>query len=502
MSIAVKFYTFDKKVNSTKVPSSGGTSYNCELLDDCSILTPKIILKGNSMTSYLGSYNYAYIAEFGLRYYFITDSVYCADDGFWHITMTVDPLGSRATEIKNTNQYIERCATGYDILVADSAYPSMPQPQYWTQKYAAYFNATPATGQYIVGVASSRAAYRFGGIAYYVLTATQMNALVNYMMNVNNYAGSSITGIAAELLGMIGEPLQFIVSCKFCPRTLIDVSQMSPSTIYFGAFEAVGCQGYLIDQTFVNPAPVISDGFTISVQDHPQVVQRGNWLNGNTHTRRLLRFEPWGCIPIDSSRLIGYQKLACAIDTDIITGDAILSLYATNDDWAQISDVTNLPLLATYPTSLLIDIPLSQYRHEGYVKSAIDTFIKPTLESGLTVSKGFAGGGMMGAMAAAGEGVANNLFSIEDGTRSFFHNPGSSGTPGSLLCRVPVILSSMFLTLVGEDLGDIGRPCCQSRSINNMMGYTKCKGAVFSSDLTKAENEKIVAYMNSGFYVE
>lgn len=503
MSIAVKFYTFSKKPNSLKTPAANvGTTYNCELLDDCSIMNPKIILKGNPMTSYLGSYNYAYISEFGNRYYFISDSVYCAEDGFWHITMSVDVLGSRATAIRNTNQYIERCATGYNLDVADSTYPSKATPEYVDRKYSAFFNSTPQNGQYIIGMISKSASARFGGVAYYLMDSTMMNALVAYMMNLSNYADSSITGIATELLGMIGEPLQFIVSCKFFPRKFIDTTGMTPTPVYFGANQAMNVTGYPITESFLNPSPVVSDGFTIEVVDHPEVVTRGIWLNANSHTRRVLRFEPWGCIPIDSSKLVGFSRLACAIDVDIISGAAILSLYASNQNWEEISDVTSLPLIGTYPTNLLVDIPLSQYRHEGYLKAAVNTFVKPMSDTSMSAITGFFGGGIFGAVGGAAQGLNNQYWSAIDGMQNFFGPPSSQGTPGSLLSRVPVILSSMFLRLVGEDLGEFGRPCCESRSINNMLGYTKCKGAIFESDLTKEENEKIITHLNSGFYVE
>ena len=69
MSIAIRFYQFNKKENSTARPSSsGGTSYNCVLKDNCSIETPEIELNVKPSDWY----NYAYISDFD-RYYHVTN---------------------------------------------------------------------------------------------------------------------------------------------------------------------------------------------------------------------------------------------------------------------------------------------------------------------------------------------------------------------------------------------------------------------------------------------
>lgn len=511
MALTCTLWSFNKKPNSTAIPATVGDDYSIEITETSSIINPRVVLKGNPMTSgTLATYNYARISSFS-RYYFITDITYDATSGFWILNMSVDVLASAKTAISNSLQYIERSASSWNLDLIDTQYPTKASPQYFNRIYSAFFNATPANGLYILGIVSRlNNPTRFGGLQYWIMTSAQLNALVQYMLGVDVYAGASLTGIAADLLGFIGEPLQFIASCKFMPRTIIDISQMTAEQINFGVYPASGCNGYKLPDTFLNPAPVILDGFTIPVDDHPQVATRGVWLNSNKTTRRTLRFEPWGCIPIDSSKLVGYSYIACVVETDIITGSAILSLYASTVSWAQIVDVTTLPLLGTYSTNLLVDIPLSQFRHEGYLKSVLDNVVQPITSTGANQATGFINGamsagvlgGMAGAVTSTINGANNMAWTIEDGLANFYGPAGSSGVPGSLLCRTEVILSSCFMLLVDEDNAQWGRPLCERRSLSNMSGYVKCKGADLGTSLTQPENDMIIGFLNSGFYME
>lgn len=503
MALTCTLWSFDKKPNSTAIPATVGTDYSIEITETSSIINPRVVLKGNPMTSgTLATYNYARISTFS-RYYFITDITYDATSGFWVLNMSVDVLASAKTAISNSLQYIERSASSWNLDLIDTQYPTKATPQYFNRIYSAFFNATPSNGLYILGIVSRlNNPTRFGGLQYWILTSSQLNALVQYMLGVDTYAGASLTGIAADLLGFIGEPLQFIASCKFMPRTIIDISQMTAEQINFGIYPASGCNGYKLPDTFLNPSPVILDGFTIQIDSHPQAATRGAWLNSNKTTRRILRFEPWGCIPIDSSKLVGYSYIACVVETDIITGAAILSLYASTVSWAQIVDVSTLPLLGTYSTNLLVDIPLSQFRHEGYLKSFADNVVQPMQNAVMGTAKGYLGGGVGGALMGAIQGASDQVWSLADGLENLFGPAGSSGVPGSLLCRTDVILSSCFMLLVDEDNAQWGRPLCERRSLSNMSGYVKCKGADLGTSLTKPENDMIIGFLNSGFYME
>lgn len=504
--ISINLYKFNKKPNSTKVPTeyTTGASFSCEIVEDCSIINPIVIIKGmtnnaSDFTKNLSDYNYAYIFPFN-RYYFINDVVYNAHDGFWHFHLSVDVLASAKSQILNTLQFVERSSLTYDLDVIDNFYPSKATPEYFNTTLSTFFPVLPSSSdaQYIIGMVSKGANMsRFGGLQYWLLTGTQMNDLIDYMMGVTNYTDATLLGITTDLLGFIGEPLQYIASCKFLPRKLFDTTQMTATPITFGGYTST-VNGYKLS---INN-PMFTDGFTIQLHDHPQKATRGSWLNGNTHTERVLRFEPFGVIPIDSSRLLGYSYLACQVAIDIVTGAGVLSLYASPETWSLISNIDQLPLLGTYPSQVLIDIPLSQFRHEGYLKAFMENVIRPNSELVTGIAKGFVGGGYIGAGASALEGASNNYWSIINGAENFNGAPRSQGVPSAFLSRLPVILSQKYSILVDEDLSQFGRPLCRPKSLADLTGYCQCRGADLTTNLTDKENASIVAFLNSGIFIE
>ena len=66
MAITVTLYSFTKRENSTKRPSTGGTDFSCTLIEDTSLMNPtfKLSIANNPIGK-----NYVYVADFN-RYYF------------------------------------------------------------------------------------------------------------------------------------------------------------------------------------------------------------------------------------------------------------------------------------------------------------------------------------------------------------------------------------------------------------------------------------------------
>lgn len=520
MALTATFYTLSKKSNSTLRPSGSGTTYSIELCEDVSILRPVIILRGAVLSDYLGSFNYAYIPTFD-RYYFVRDCVYNAHDGFFHISLEVDVLATLKTEILATTQFVERSASHYDLDMIDTMYPSKATPQYQSRVVTGYFDATPASGYYIIGLNSAgktdaqagTTMSRFGSVQYYILNKTQMDDFVNYLLGIVNYADASLTGIANDLLGMISDPIEFIVSCKFFPKTILNpvTAGLSLQDIKFGKFVAAGIQGYRVPDDFLNPSPVIHSGFTIQLDDHPQKVTRGGWVNSNAQTERYLRFEPFGLIPLDCSKLMGYSYIYCDIATDIVTGQGILSIYASPQPASVPQVLEQMLLLGTYASDILIDVPLNQYRHKGYLQAFEEYIARPTLLGAQNAGGSFMNGllssgspliGGVSAIQSAGQSQTQMMLGLYDAARTFWGSPKSKGVSGSLLCRMNIVLVSIFHVLVDEYIGEFGKPLCEPYPLATLTGYTKCLGAEFGSSLTSQENEMVKAYLNSGFIIE
>ena len=123
MSIKVTLLTFNKRENSTKIPSAsdlaGGAELDCLLIDDTSLMNPtfKFNVNGNPV-----GYNYCYVPSFE-RYFFIND--WSSSQGFWYASCTCDVLGSWRTEIGSGSHYVLRAASDYDEYISDGVYTAV-----------------------------------------------------------------------------------------------------------------------------------------------------------------------------------------------------------------------------------------------------------------------------------------------------------------------------------------------------------------------------------------
>ena len=111
----VTFFRFQKKLNSTKVPT-GGVNYDCILNGTRGAINPTIILKWTGSGTPAG-YNMARIGTFN-RYYWIDEWTY--SDRCWSATMRPDVLATLKPVIAQSSKYVWRCASEFDRSIPDT----------------------------------------------------------------------------------------------------------------------------------------------------------------------------------------------------------------------------------------------------------------------------------------------------------------------------------------------------------------------------------------------
>ena len=94
-----------KKIN--KSPAKIGGALSCTLKDDTSIFRPVLIVSKSTLGSDWANANYAYVEEFGGRYYFI-ENAEAMTGGRMAFYMTVDVLKTYAAAIMGTPFMIAR----------------------------------------------------------------------------------------------------------------------------------------------------------------------------------------------------------------------------------------------------------------------------------------------------------------------------------------------------------------------------------------------------------
>ena len=170
MSYSVEFWSFAKKDNSTKVPTTSGTSYTCEVADTSGILSPTIKLHTNFTDP--STYTYARISEFA-RYYFVSNWRY--DRGLWWADLVEDVLATYKSAIGNLSMYVVRSSYSMDGRIVDNKYPIKTGTAKIVQQKTNPFAVDVGSGYFIVGIINNDSS-AIGVVSYYCFTSTEFRA--------------------------------------------------------------------------------------------------------------------------------------------------------------------------------------------------------------------------------------------------------------------------------------------------------------------------------------
>ena len=457
MSFTATFYTFSKRINSTKRPS-GGTSYSIILKAGSSAVAPIIQLdvgqSGNPT-----SYNYCYIAEFD-RYYWVSDWYW--NNRLWEARCSVDPMASWKNNIGSYTAYVSRSASAYNLRIVDNYYPAKAQNTRAANTVESPFNKNG--GCYVVGIQGKGDGGQGGAVTYYKATASGLKALINYMLS----GGYEVTDISEELLKCIFNPLQYIVSCMWFP---FDVPTMSGG-ITFGWWEA--------SISGVSRVSTLEWGTNISftIPKHPKAATRGQYLNLPPYSRYKLEAGPWGVIPLDNFNLLDSSTLVCNYQVDIMTGSGRFN----------VKDRDHLIYESTHTAQIGVPVQLGQNMFNQGALMGAGTNAINTIGS-------FASGNPVGAL-------ANGLSAIGDAAALTQSVPSSIGSNGTRSFNNVFGIMADFLDIADEDIASRGRPLCAPRTISSLTGFIMCEDADPEIPCTDTELREIVSYLNNGFYYE
>lgn len=384
MAINITFYDFSKKVNSTAQPSSGGTIFQCELIENTSIMSPVIRLNLSSVQNFtpIGK-NYAHIPDFQ-RYYYVNDWVY--ELGTWVCYLGVDTLATAKSIIGASTQYVLRSSHSFDGNIVDTAYPTKtnydvltiqaeknetyatPDTIFGAKPYPCYVvgligavdpNIFPVAPDPTHGGAETRSVYN-GSVVYYALRPQQMRQLYDYLLeSVNNYHVPT-SEISENLQKFLLNPLQYIHSIKMLPAyPPVLTHTVGAVTLGFENWtipyqSALGQWAIMYNDDIGGYAPAVgqSVGYLASYRAvvrmrlHPEYVNRGHYVVGSPYSKYVLRVDPYGTIELSSGNIMAcdidyddtevgdeyyYIQLFCDTILDFSTGDCRLKVWSRGD---------------------------------------------------------------------------------------------------------------------------------------------------------------------------
>lgn len=485
----IKFFTVNKRENSTMRPSGTGYEYECKLKESTSVVKPDILINFNDQEDpQVHLFNYAYIPSFN-RYYFISDQR-CVKGLLWEYSLTCDILATYKGVISASELYLLRCSSLYDGDIVDSYYPvktdyTTANVQILTPWFTSGEDVQIALGTFIIGIASQPGTITdstFGSIKYVALTRSELCKLVNYLMDANTLSSWQITldGVTDEAAKAIIDPLQFIKSCQWSPIPYSSINTNEQTGLNIWSWNA---SGVLYKNMPASPPYIRYTIDFTSIPRHPQSTLRGNYLNTEPYTKMSLCVPPFGMIELDTSLTAKATHIICSVIYDLITGIGIMEVHydtATGTPACRLQSQVGVP------------VQLTQV-YNDYISAAggVTGGVLGTLGAILT---GNIGGAIMGGIGAITSAV-NAMKPIQS---SMGGNGGYSDLAGY------ASLYAVFYKIPDEDRSHVGRPLCAMTTMSNLATGTYC--LAMDGDLpisgTAGEQQTLKEYLESGFYYE
>lgn len=497
MALNVKFYSFAKKENSTAQPSGTAQAEfkNVLIKTGSGIISPTLEI---STAENVSSWNYCYISDWS-RYYFINEWTY--DNGQWIAHCDVDELASWKSYIGSSTQYIARSKTLYDGDVVDTLYPTKTN----IDTRISTFGSAPmlggfSSGTYVVGIINSDSAAQVGGVSYYAMTPSQFGDLKSILLSSMDWMG---VAPGDQIMAKTEvNPFQYVVSAKYFPCTVGTAG--GASNIKLGWWQPTGING-----SYISGLPLKVGINSVTLPSHPDIA-RGAYLNSEPYTKASLIWGPWGEIPLPSQVIRNYRTISVGIYPDYISGQACLTVTATNSGGSS-------QLIGNFIAPFAIDIALSQLSMNVSTSTPILDKATETNSSIPVVGIG-AGlvGGFIKSLASlfklgsrsvdAGTAVdrsKDNFIGAAMGLNTLTSAvTGGNGSIATFTAEPYPRYYIAFSRQVDERIDDFGRPYMRSATISSCTGYVKCAHVELTMPCTQQEYQNVIGYMEGGFYYE
>lgn len=527
---SIRLYQFNKRINSTKrPPSTGGTSYSCEMKTSSSILFPVVELRSGNNGKDIPLFNYAYIQAFN-RYYWIDDIVY--DMGYWTVSMHCDALASFQYDILHSTQYVIRSSSETDNTIADTLYLSKSanySGEYVEIEYAGiggdqskvyaknpngtytnedYFNQSFTGGYFVIGVVGSNTA----GVTYYSMSN---NSFKNFIQNAFTLTPSDMNDVSSGIANAIFNPMQYITSARWFP--IEPYSSTSTSSIKVGGYTIPGSYSAGV----LTATDIKTVMMNITIPKHPS---NKKYMNLSPFTELNLVFQPFGVIPLDTTKLVNSDKLVVHIAIDFCGGMCTLNLY--REDTSETIPFNPDGLIYSVSMDYGVSLPVSSLVMDWKAGAIVSTmqFLKTAVLGNDIISNPFkkettastehrAGGLGPSPNSRALPERTGSLSGVDllnkamDLTASALGQVSSTGAIGSFLAymsNVPYIMG-WFKNTVQEDNARFGRPLYQIRPLYALSGFCVCLNASINFNTTTPMEEEIttiLSLLNSGVYLE
>ena len=495
--MVARFYGFAKRPNSTKIPDSNVSYVDAEvvLLDNCSMLTPSLIVQHRAKT-----HTYVYIPDFN-RYYFV-HKVTILNARQWQYDLVIDVLASHKSQIVGSNQYVIRAASNYNLFLPDDT--AVHTTNFTESVSSQAFPGYDGTGTYIITVVNASAADSANPAStMYALNTAGLTQLVAEMFDLDNYSSLSDVDLTATYFN----PQQYITSAKWFPFSLTDISGSNPfELIKYGWYTSTRSGGYRVTEY----GRKLTFGFTLG--DYT------SWLDrDNNWTRYTLYVPGFGVTEIDAA--FSGQTLTGTISVDYNTGGATLILTTgTGQICASMSGKIGVEV-AINQVGGSIDIPTSV---SGLISKGVQLAgaaisggggksIAKTVTGFLKTYAHSASGNLdlikedMNQTVSAGKEAAA---AVADAAKQTLLNPivttsGADGARKTIIDNHTIYLYKRQYSIYNTNRSPrLGLPVHKRDQLSNYSGYVVCANGTINISCFAEERNAIIEFLEGGFFIE
>lgn len=450
----IKLYrNFNKRINSTKRPSSTPISKNVRLKENTSIVSPTFLLSGDDV-----NFNYVYVPKWD-RYYFIGD-ISKNIDGVYEPSCDSDVLATFKNQIGAYKCFVERCSneSGVNDEIYDSAVSS-------TENIIDVKQAETSLWGSSGGVVICRTINASHGITTYIGSLDNFKDLFNPDVTSTSWT-EMIEGI---LEFYVCNPGDYVLDTYFLGvplSVLTDSGNTTLDLVSSGWYSGGGAYRW------TSTSPIVKDSVILN---KPSPKYQDWRKSAPAFTQYSIYLPSVGEVPL-AGDLID-TTLTLEFGVDINTGEMTYQLKSTDEHG-------DTSLIATY---------------QGNVKSGLQTgSIFPNGGGMLTSGLGLVASGLTGNPLAIGTSVLNVAQNVISPT------PSVNGAMGS--CVGYALQPKVVITRLSKDCGDepltVGKPCCKNLTLSSIPGYIKTSGASVNIGGFESDKTAINSFLDGGFYYE
>lgn len=474
----IRLYSFSKRNKSSlRASTSGGTSYEVGIFNQCSIEHPVMIFDFEPF-----QYNYAYIPKWD-RFYFINDWYFL--DGQWIVNLTEDYLASFYDELRFTGAMV-LYATGSDAIdsIIDKRIPVTSGVEI-TTKSASLSGMnwlTSGQGTPVLSITGK------GSNGIYALSASDLPELIDgidlwYDANISDYFD------AIKQLAYGGSAMDNIKGAFALPFT-INTGGVS-ERLTLGGYPCING-----NNQYINGYRLIQ--YNQDASCNIQIPWKySDWRRSSPYSSVKIFLPLAGLFTLSNEDIKNDNSLDVSYTFNRGSGDYSLTVKGH-------SSGNNV---ITYSSNCAMGLFL------GSSGTDLGKIITGNAAAGLAVGGGIAalalgatGAAAVGAIGAIGGGLAASASATLEGLGGASSGIGglSGGAAVNMGTDVKVFVESKGLsdTLVNIDTV-MGTPAYRYQIIGNYSGYVQTDGMQFaSSRATASEKNQINSLCDSGIYLE